>query len=143
MLSWNVCEIKKSFKMHFNCAINWTFDFCWKILTVHFRGDKTSCFHFIMQTQNTKLSLSSEMNRFVFILLSSELSTCHLDSPSCNFILCVVFTIYNIYIFFASSVLISVPAEHGSGSHHSHFNCDCMEYWTCILKWEKYIICET
>jgi len=21
----------------------------------------------------------------------------------------------------------------GAGGHHSHFNCDCMEYWTCIL----------
>ena len=21
----------------------------------------------------------------------------------------------------------------GAGGHHSHLNCDCMEYWTCIL----------
>ena len=29
---------------------------------------------------------------------------------------------------------ISAGDHNGSaGPHHSHFNCDCMEYWTCIL----------
>jgi len=34
-------------------------------------------------------------------------------------------------IFSGSNFLGSGGTE--NGLHHSHFNCDCMEYWTCIL----------
>ena len=88
-------EVKICSKCIFNCAINWTFDFWWKKnLTVHFR-DKT-CFHFIMQTRSTKFSLS-RIEPFCFH--TPELATCHLDSPSCNFIMCCFYNLQYLHIF--------------------------------------------
>ena len=74
--------------------LNWTFDFWRKKITVHFRD--TTCFHFIMQTRSTKFSLS-RIEPFCFH--TPELATCHLDSKSCNFIMCCFYNLQYLQIF--------------------------------------------
>ena len=93
-MSWKGWS-KNLFKMHFQLCDKLNLWFLVKKkLTVHFR-DKT-CFHFIMQTRSTKFSLS-RIEPFCFH--TPELATCHLDSPSCNFIMCCFYNLQYLHIF--------------------------------------------
>ena len=90
-----IVERKKIQKCSFNCASNWSFDFCWKTLTVHFK-DKT-CFHFIMQTKNTKFSLSSD-EPFCFHRWVRSLRVI-LKPTGRNFIMCCFYNLQYLHIF--------------------------------------------
>ena len=88
-------EVKIRLKCIFNCAINWTFNFWWT-KTSQFISEIKHVFISLCKRKAQKFSLS-RIEPFCFH--TPELATCHLDSPSCNFIMCCFYNLQYLHIF--------------------------------------------